>query len=206
MTCLFVGNITKTATEQKISEAFREIGPCRVELKGRYAFVEYNSPIDAKNAMHTLNSTNLNGVNGHSRVRIELSKKKKVNDKLEDNEKIGRIDDISLSENSEEEEQKNNHKKFSRKTEDEPQKRNVCFICKLPGHFAKECVLTKESCYECGEKGHMAKECKAGIREAKNLTKNRVKAVFSQQSAYKFTSPKRIYDNIMSYIKEVGIN
>ena len=40
---------------------------------------------------------------------------------------------------------------------------NICFICKLPGHYAKECVLTRDTCYECGIKGHMAKECQAGV-------------------------------------------
>ncbi len=79
-------------------------------------------------------------------------------------------------------------------------KRNVCFICKLPGHFAKDCILTKESCYECGEKGHIAKECQGGVREAKALTENRVKAIFSQQSAFKFISVGMRIKNIVGYL------
>jgi hypothetical protein len=186
-------------------------------------------------------------------VRIEFSKKKKVNDKLEDNDNSNNPlnflknstdppvnstpninaafpdipsnnnNDIDISESSYD----NNSSKKTKskhtsslavvdnathsKTKKEEnyyaqQKRNMCFICKLPGHFAKECVLTKDSCYECGEKSHMAKECQAGIREAKFLTKNRIKAVFSQQSAYKFISPKTKIRNIISYMKDNELN
>lgn len=85
-------------------------------------------------------------------------------------------------------------------------KKNVCFICKLPGHFAKDCILTKDSCYECGEKGHIAKECNVPVREAKMLTKNRVKAIFSQQSAYKYTSPRVKLDNVINFLAKSQVN
>ena len=81
--------------------------------------------------------------------------------------------------------------------------RNVCFICKLPGHFAKDCILTKDSCYECGEKGHLAKECKNGVREAKTLTENRVKAILSQQNTYKFITPGDKLRNIINYLNNI---
>ena len=217
MTCLFVGNITSTVTENQLVTAFSAIGPCKVELKGKYAFIEYENPSDSKEAMKKLNKTTLNGANGFSKLRIEFSKKKKVNDKLEDNDNninpLKNQEDIDLSENSSPQNspvphpkvRKGSLTKTKREEEDLP-KKNVCFICKLPGHFAKECVLTRDSCYECGEKGHMAKECQAGVREAKTLTKNRVKAVFSQQSAYRFLTPKSKITNIISYIQENVIN
>ena len=78
--------------------------------------------------------------------------------------------------------------------------KNICFICKLPGHFAKECVLTKDICYECGYKGHMAKECQAGVREAKNLNYNRVKAIFSQQSSYKYLTHKQRFNLYKDFV------
>ena len=80
--------------------------------------------------------------------------------------------------------------------------KNVCYICKLPGHFAKECVLTRDNCYECGIKGHMAKECQAGIRQAKALNYNRVRAVFSQQSSFKYLSHKQKFKIYINAIKE----
>ena len=80
MTCLFVGNITSTVTENQLVTAFSAIGPCKVELKGKYAFIEYENPSDSKEAMKKLNKTTLNGANGFSKLRIEFSKKKKVND------------------------------------------------------------------------------------------------------------------------------
>ena len=150
-----------------------------------------------------------------SKVRIEFSKKKKVNDKLEDNDNntnpLGKNNDIDLQEPSLEtkptyKRYNNSNNNKGKRDDDEAPRKNVCFICKLPGHFAKECVLTRDTCYECGEKGHMAKECQAGVREAKTLTKNRVKAVFSQQSAYRFVTPKTTLQNIMKYIQENGIN
>jgi hypothetical protein len=201
--------------------------------------------------MLQFNKTTLNGLNGHAKVRIEFSKKKKVNDKLEDNDNSNNPlnflknntdppvnstpinaafpdipsnnNDIDISEssydNGSSKKTKIKHtlpisivdnaahsKTKKEETYYAQQKRNMCFICKLPGHFAKECVLTKDSCYECGEKGHMAKECQAGIREAKFLTKNRIKAVFSQQSAYKFISPKTKIRNIISYMKDNELN
>lgn len=204
--------------------------------------------------MIKFNKTNLNGVNGYAKARIEFSKKKRVNDKLEDNNEFETSDVMNISESSSRNNSKDDkldkyidnkhherHKRDRNQNDErerererdrnreadknkgkrernreknkekerevrffkdpEPQKRNVCFICKLPGHFAKECVLTRDSCYECGEKGHIAKECQGGVREAKVLTKNRVKAIFSQQSAFKFITPQIRLNNIISYLK-----
>ena len=243
---IFLAKIPHSVTEQDLEHEFKSFGHIKeLKLKTGYAFIEYENASDSKEAMRKLNKTTLNGANGYSKVRIEFSKKKKVNDKLEDNDNnINPIikNDIELQENSfdnkpsytqkrknsynfkviseDKNEQQiaeikmldmwfrknsyNNNK--GKRDEEEPPRKNVCFICKLPGHFAKECVLTRDTCYECGEKGHMAKECQAGVREAKTLTKNRVKAVFSQQSAYRFVTPKSKLQNIIKYIQENGVN
>jgi hypothetical protein len=47
----------------------------------------------------------------------------------------------------------------------------------------------------------MAKECQAGIRDAKNLSFNRVKAIFSQQSSFRFLSSKQRILNVVNYFK-----
>jgi hypothetical protein len=49
----------------------------------------------------------------------------------------------------------------------------------------------------------MAKECQAGIREAEKLTYNRVKAVFSQKSAYKYMNSKQRILNILNFINYI---
>lgn len=79
----------------------------------------------------------------------------------------------------------------------------MCFICKLPGHLARDCILTKEFCYECGFKGHIARECNANVRNAKTLTENRVKALLIQQMTYKFIKPGDKIRNIVNYYKNL---
>jgi len=76
-------------------------------------------------------------------------------------------------------------------------------MCKLPGHVARGCILTKEFCYECGFKGHIAKECEANIRNAKFLTENRVKAILAQQRTYIYLKPGDKIRNIVNYYKNL---
>jgi hypothetical protein len=59
-----------------------------------------------------------------------------INDKLHDND-LALEEEINFSEDSEEKRKKSPVKEVDNK------RQNVCFICRLPGHFAKECVLTK---------------------------------------------------------------
>lgn len=77
--------------------------------------------------------------------------------------------------------------------------KNICFVCKLPGHLAKDCILTRDMCFECGEKGHLAKECKEKVRKAKELTYNRVKAIRSQQSEFKFINAGARIENLLNF-------
>lgn len=202
MACLFVGNLMKTVSETKLMNIFRSYGKCKVDLKvnksydnkGPYAFIEYDDSECATRALKDLNRTNLNGANGQARVRIEYSHKRKINDKLENNE-LALDEEVNFLEESED------NRKKSPARDVESKKSNVCFICRLPGHFAKECVLTKESCYECGEKGHIAKECQMRVREAKTLTESRVKAITSQQSVYKYISTGVKMNNVINYLQ-----
>lgn len=87
--------------------------------------------------MKDLNKTNVNGSNLSARARIEYSYKKKGSEKLEENLILEAENIIEKNEKKEEK------KEF---------KKEICFICKLPGHYAKDCILTRETCYECGEK------------------------------------------------------
>ena len=191
MTCVFVGNLTKNISEKDLQNLFSSIAPCRVDQKGPYAFIDYDSVSDAREAIKKFHKTTLNGLNGYNKCRVEISKRVKNNN--------DKIKDIEIDEKY-----RNYESRYDKKEErkESPiRSNNVCFICKLPGHFAKECVLTRDSCYECGEKGHMAKECQAGIRDAKVLTYNRVKAIFSQQSSFRFLSSKQRILNVINYFK-----
>ncbi len=158
----------------------------------------------------------MKGANGLARARIEFSYKRKKNDRLEMNEfqeqnfdYDGNSDNDAGFENEDREKspevgkRKRDESMVNSVDNDSRINRNVCFICKLPGHFAKDCILTKDSCYECGEKGHLAKECKSGVREAKTLTENRVKAILSQQNTYKFITPGDKLRNIINYLNNI---
>jgi RNA recognition motif-containing protein len=208
MSCLFVGNLTKSVTESKLNTVFKTYGRCRIEIKlnklserkGPYAFIEYDESDNAQRALKDLNKTNLRGINGQALARIEYSYKRRVNDKLESNE-VALEDDDDLNFSDDSEDRKKKRIKSEILTEDDIKRKNICFICKLPGHIAKDCVLTKESCYECGEKGHIAKECNKQVREAKYLTENRVKAIHSQQSAYKYITTGMKLKNVINHLK-----
>ena len=221
MSYLFVGNLSKNVTEKALHNLFSKCGLCAVELKGPYAFVRYQTAEESSKAIAKFNHTNLDGINGYNKARVEFSKKSAIDDflaeKVISQNNINNISKtISLDENNENEypgrknsyhrneerERKNNNKNnnkeeynnINRNNQNNVRANNVCFICKLPGHFAKECVLTRDICYECGVKGHMAKECQAGVRDAKNLNYNRVKAIFSQQSSYKYLTHKQRFN------------
>ena len=220
MSYLFVGNLSKNVTEKALHNLFSKCGLCAVELKGPYAFVRYQTVEESSKAISKYNHTNLEGINGLNKARVEFSKKSAIDDFLAEkvlsqNNLNNNSKTISLDENNENDystrknsyhrnderdkknniNNKNNNKEeyinANRNNQNSVRANNVCFICKLPGHFAKECVLTKDICYECGIKGHMAKECQAGVREAKTLNYNRVKAIFSQQSSYKYLTHKQ---------------
>ena len=228
MSYLFVGNLSKNVNEDVLHKLFSKIGLCAVELKGPYAFVRYCTVEESSKAINKYNNTNLEGINGYNKARVEFSKKSPIDDflagkvSIQNNLNHNSIN-INLDENiendysprknsyhrNEDRDKKNNrsnnkdeyNNNLNRNNQDNIRANNVCFICKLPGHFAKECVLTKDTCYECGIKGHMAKECQAGIREAKALNYNRVKAVFSQQSSYKYLTHKQKFNIFSNFLK-----
>ena len=223
MSYLFVGNLSKNVTEKSLHKLFSECGLCAVELKGPYAFVRFSTLEECQMAINRFNHTNLDGLNGYSESRVEFSTKNAMDDflagkfylqnnlhepktiNLDENEHE-HINKKNIHHRTDEKNRNTNNNNIYRNSINIPQNssraKNICFICKLPGHFAKECVLTRDTCYECGIKGHMAKECQAGIRQAKALNYNRVKAVFSQQSSFKYLSHKQKFKIYINAIKE----
>ena len=217
MSYLFVGNLSKNITEKILHNLFSECGLCAVELKGPYAFVRFNTKEESQAAINRFNHTNLEGLNGINEARVEFSKKSGIEDfligKFYSQNNLPEQKTLGLEENENEylakknmhhrnEEKNKNNRNIS---QNNLRANNICFICKLPGHYAKECVLTRDTCYECGIKGHMAKECQAGIRQAKSLNFSRVKAVFSQQSSYKYLSHKQKFNIYINALKNEKI-
>ena len=57
MTCIFVGNLTKNISEKDLQNLFSTIGPCHIDQKGPYAFVDYETPSAAREAIKKFHRT-----------------------------------------------------------------------------------------------------------------------------------------------------
>ena len=192
MSYLFVGNLSKNITEKILHNLFSECGLCAVELKGPYAFVRFNTKEESQAAINRFNHTNLEGLNGINEARVEFSKKSGIEDfligKFYSQNNLSEQKSLGLEENENEySAKKNMHHRNEEKnknnrniSQNNLRANNICFICKLPGHYAKE--------------------CQAGVRQAKALNYNRVRAIFSQQSSFRFLSHKQKF-NIYLTIK-----
>ena len=82
MSYLFVGNLSKNVSEKALHILFSKCGLCAVELKGPYAFVRYSSVEESSKAISKFNHTNLDGINGYNKARVEFSKKSAIDDFL----------------------------------------------------------------------------------------------------------------------------
>ena len=52
---LFIGNISRNVGASEFESNFERIGPCTVNFKGSFAFVEYKDERDAEEAISQLN-------------------------------------------------------------------------------------------------------------------------------------------------------
>ena len=68
---LFVGNVSKYARESELVKEFDNFGKCNVDVKGKYAFVDYDHESDAEEAMNKLSGQEFSGL----KINIEWSKK-----------------------------------------------------------------------------------------------------------------------------------
>ena len=48
---LFAGNLSHKASISDLKEVFETYGPCQIRIKGNYAFIDYEDPRDAEDAM-----------------------------------------------------------------------------------------------------------------------------------------------------------
>jgi RNA recognition motif-containing protein len=106
---LFVGNISRSTTGKDIHAFFDKYGKCTVDVKGNFAFVDYESSDSAKQAKIALHGKEIFG----NVVNIEWSKKGP--------KKFGKTQTPQ------------SNTKSSTRNEIE------CYICRELGHIAKEC-------------------------------------------------------------------
>jgi RNA recognition motif-containing protein len=107
---LFVGNISRSTTGKDIHAFFDKYGKCTVDVKGNFAFVDFESSESAKQAKQALHGKEIFG----NVVNIEWSKK-------------------GPKKSSKSSHQSSLPSKSSSRNEIE------CYICRELGHIAKEC-------------------------------------------------------------------
>ncbi len=144
---IFITKLSHQVTEKDIEKEFKIYGEIRnINLKRGYAFVEYYSKRDAKDAIRKLDNQKLFGQNqrvvveeaiGYRRDRDRERSKERdhhrrnryYHDKYRDRDKYRNEDNYS-----------SRHR--SRKTG--PKESDICFNCGKCGHWANECHMPKK--------------------------------------------------------------
>ena len=143
---IFITKLSHQVSEKDIEKEFKKFGGIRnINLKRGYAFVEYYSKRDAKDAIRKLDNQKLFGQNqrvvveeaiGHrrdrdrSRSRDYHRRDKYYHDKYRDRDRDKYRNDDNYS----------RHR--SRKTG--PKESDICFNCGKNGHWANECHMPKK--------------------------------------------------------------
>ena len=76
---LFVGNLWVSIDAAKLKEIFGKFGNCKVDLKKKYAFIDFDDKDgwkSAEQAILNLHNTNLDEANGRYKCNVEWSFKK----------------------------------------------------------------------------------------------------------------------------------
>lgn len=68
---LFAGNVSHRASPEEVRAFFSKFGPCRVDVKRGYAFIDYDDDRDAADARNDTNSKDFHGM----KLNVEWSKK-----------------------------------------------------------------------------------------------------------------------------------
>lgn len=139
---IFICHLPKDISKNELEEEFQEFGTIRkIEIKNKFAFIEYKSAQSAKDAILKMDG---NKVFGNKIVVQNAFKGEKKKDKSNN------------SENSSYSEKLHKRKNYN---DDE------CFNCGKIGHWAKDCPekhykkhLNKR-CYYCDKKGHLERDC-----------------------------------------------
>jgi RNA recognition motif-containing protein len=66
---LFVGNISRTASERDLEKAFEKFGDCHFRFRGAYGFIEFDNEQDGEDAKEKLQGKSFGGM----RINIGIS-------------------------------------------------------------------------------------------------------------------------------------
>ena len=66
-----MGNISRNVGASEFESSFEAVGPCTVNFKGSFAFVEFKDERDAEEAISRLNSKDIGG----QKIAVEWSRK-----------------------------------------------------------------------------------------------------------------------------------
>ena len=141
---IFICHLPKDITENELEEEFEEFGSIKkIEIKNKFAFIEYKKSKSAQKAILEMDGNILFG----NRIIVQSAfKGERKNDRKNS-------EHSSYSENHH---NYNNRRKYDN---------DVCFNCGKSGHWVKDCPernykkLLNKRCYYCDKKGHLERDC-----------------------------------------------
>ena len=137
---IFICRLPQRLRRDELEYEFKKFGAIKdVEIKRRFAFIEFENSKSAKEAVSKMDGNKLFG----NKIVVQSAHRAEK-----------KTDKHNNSDNSSYSTKNNNRSKYDS---------DVCFNCGKSGHWAKECPEKKryinKRCYSCNEKGHLERDC-----------------------------------------------
>lgn len=148
---IFITKLSPQVTEKDIEKEFKVYGNIKnINLKRGYAFVEYYSKRDAKDAIRRLDKQKLFGQNQRVVVEEAIGRRRdRDRDRDRDREHDRRRDryyhDRYRYRDRERDKYRSDDYSRHRSRKTGPKETDICFNCGKPGHWANECHLPKKN-------------------------------------------------------------